>query len=59
MLNQDKKVPLVNEAGEKGREYVEKPEWVEETKREVVKKIRPDAKKMLAYMGKPRTYWKI
>tara|TARA_B100000902_G_C27241449_1_gene880191 strand:- start:415 stop:1233 length:819 start_codon:yes stop_codon:yes gene_type:complete len=59
MLNQDKKVPLVNEAGEKGREYVEKPEWVEEIKEEVVKKIRPDARKMLAYMGKPRTYWKI
>ncbi len=50
-------LPQENEAGAKGRGHVEKPEWNPKLKRRVLRIIRPDAKKMLAYMGKPSDYW--
>ena len=42
-----------------GSGYVEKPDWNSGLKRRVLRKIRPDAEKMLAYMGKPSDYWAL
>ena len=50
-------LPQENEAGAKGRGHVEKPEWNPKLRRRVLRIIRPDAKKMLAYMGKRSDYW--
>ena len=52
-------LPLENKAGAKGRGYVQKPEWSPALRGKVLRKIRPDAKKMLLHMGKPSDYWEI
>ena len=52
-------LPLENKAGAKGREYVQKPEWSPALRAKVLRKIRPDAKKMLLHMGKPSDYWEL
>ncbi len=57
MLDQNGCLPRENEAGAKGRDHVEKPEWNAELKAKVLRKIQPDAEQMLAYMGKPLNYW--
>ena len=59
LLDSDGRLPRENQAGDKGRGYVEKPEWNSRLKRRVLRKIRPDAEKMLAYMGKPSDYWAL
>ena len=59
MLDDNGCLPKENKAGTKGRDHVEIPEWNPALKKEVLHKIRPDAKKMLAYMGKPLNYWNL
>ena len=59
MLDQDGRIPQVNEAGTKGRQYVAKPKWGSKLKSKVLRRIQPDATQMLAYMGKPSNYWNL
>ena len=59
ILDQNGHLPRENEAGTKGRGHVEKPIWNTELKEKVLRKIRPDAEQMLAYMGKPLNYWDL
>ena len=59
MLDHNGHLPRENEAGAKGRDHVEKPIWNAELKEKVLRKIRPDAEQMLAYMGKPLNYWDL
>ena len=59
MLDHNGHLPRENEAGAKGRDHVEKPEWNAEIKAKVLRKIQPDAEQMLAYMGKPLNYWNL
>lgn len=51
------RLPHVNEAGQKGRAYVEPPRWPAELRSVVVKKLKPDAESFLSYIGKPPNYW--
>ena len=59
MLDQNGRLPRENEAGAKGRGHVEKPLWNPELKAQVLQRIRPDAEKMLAHMGKSKSYWNL
>ena len=59
LLGNDNSLPRENEAGAKGRGHVDKPEWDVELKEEVLNQIKPDAEKILTYMGKPLSYWKL
>ena len=59
LLDSNGQLPKENQAGEKGRGFVEKPEWSSGLKRRVLRKILPDAQKMLAYMDKPSDYWAL
>ena len=59
ILDHNGDLPRENEAGAKGRDHVEKPIWNAELKEKVLRKIRPDAEQMLAYMGKPLNYWDL
>ena len=59
MLDHNGLLPRENEAGAKGRDHVEKPEWNAELKAKVLRKIQPDAEQMLSYMGKPLNYWNL
>ena len=59
MLDKNGCLPHENEAGAKGRGHVSRPEWDEQVKTKVLKGIRPDAQKMLAFMGKSSDYWEL
>ena len=59
LLDPAGRLPRENEAGAKGRGHVEKPQWQPDLKARVLQKIRPDANKMLAHMGKPLDYWDL
>ena len=59
MLDENGCLPHENEAGAKGRGHVSRPEWDEQVKTKVLKGIRPDAQKMLAFMGKSSDYWEL
>ena len=59
LLDDDGCLPRENEAGAKGRGHVDKPVWSDGLRRRVLKKIRPDAEMMLAYMGKDKDYWDL
>ena len=59
LLNANGDLPRVNEAGDKGRVYVEKPEWNPILKWRVSRIIRHDSEQMLDYLGKPKTYWNL
>lgn len=52
-------LPRVNEAGDKGRDMVPKPEWPSGLRRRVVRLIQPDSERLLAYMKKPADYWQF
>jgi hypothetical protein len=52
-------LPRVNEAGDKGRVLVPAPSWSNRLRREVLEVVRPDAQRMLAYMGKPIDTWAL
>ena len=49
----------MNEAGDKGRVLVPAPIWTDKLRSQVLELVGPDAKKMLAYMGKPLDTWKL
>lgn len=53
------RLPVVNEAGDKGREMVAKPEWTPKLKMRVTQVIAEDSQQMLAYMNKPSHYWEL
>ena len=57
MLDDNGCLPKDNQAGEKGRGHVDVPEWPPKLKQQVIQIVRPDAIKMLQYMGKPKDYW--
>ena len=59
LLNANGDLPRVNEAGDKGRAYVEKPKWNPILKWRVSRIIRHDSEQMLDYLGKPKTYWNL
>ena len=59
LLDSNGQLPRENQAGEKGRGHVEKPQWSDGLKRRVLRRIRPDSEQMLAYMGKPIDYWEL
>ena len=59
ILESDRTLPQENIAGAKGRGHVEKPEWDPVLRKRVLKVIKPDAKKMLSYMGKSKSYWDL
>ena len=59
LLDEQGNLPRENVAGAKGRGHVERPEWNKKLKKKVIKKIKPDAHKMLAHMNKPDNYWKL
>ncbi len=50
-------LPKANEAGDKGRIWVEKPEWPPKLRKRVIDYVRPDSEKILKYMGKPLDFW--
>lgn len=58
LLLDDGRLPMVNEAGDKGRAYVEIPQWPEGMRRKIVDLLRPDAESFLGYVGKPQDYWR-
>lgn len=59
ILDSGRKLPQENIAGAKGRGHVDKPEWDPGLRRRVLRVIKPDARKMLSYMGKPKSYWDL
>ena len=59
ILESDRTLPRENIAGAKGRGHVDKPDWDPALRKRVVKVIKPDAKKMLSYMGKSKSYWDL
>ena len=59
ILDQNGRLPQVNEAGANGRGHVEKPKWGDKLKSKVLRRIKPDAEQMLAYMGKPLHHWNL
>ena len=59
LLEADGTLPRDNPAGAKGRGHVSRPQWPPLLKEQVIRQIRPDAEKMLEYMGKPRDYWTL
>jgi hypothetical protein len=56
-LLENGRLPVVNEAGDKGRILIAKPDWKPRLRKRVVSYIRPDSEKMLTYMGKPLDFW--
>ncbi|SBO44573.1 Putative sulfotransferase protein (fragment) [Cyanobium sp. NIES-981] len=59
LLNDGTTLPMVNEAGQQGRRYVEKPTWPWWMKWQISRQIRPDSELFLRYIGKPLDYWKL
>lgn len=59
ILDRDYTLPKENVAGDKGRGHVDKPEWDPALRKRVLKVVKPDARKMLSYMGKPISYWDL
>ena len=57
LLDSNGCLPRVNEAGDKGRTFVEKPSWNPILKWRVSRIVRHDSEQMLNYLGKPKTYW--
>ena len=59
LLLDNGQLPRVNEAGDKGRVLVPAPIWTDKLRSQVLELVGPDAKKMLAYMGKPSDTWDL
>jgi hypothetical protein len=59
LLNEGSQLPLVNEAGQQGRRYVEKPEWPWLMKWRVARRLKADTRQFLSYIGKPADFWKL
>ncbi|MBE9171826.1 sulfotransferase [Cyanobium sp. LEGE 06143] len=59
LLNGGTHLPLVNEAGQQGRRYVDKPEWPWLMKWRVARRLKADTRKFLGYIDKPADYWKL
>ena len=57
LLDSNGCLPRVNEAGDKGRTFVEKPSWNPILKWRVSRIVRHDSEQILNYLGKPKTYW--
>lgn len=58
LLLDDGRLPRENEAGEKGRVYVDAPSWPPGMRTKMVELLKPDAEQFLAYLGKPTDYWR-
>lgn len=58
-LLEEGQLPRVNEAGDKGRLPVDKPAWEPQAREAALKLIRPDAERMLAYLKRPSSTWKL
>jgi hypothetical protein len=59
LLNDGSHLPMVNEAGQQGRQYVEKPRWPFLLKWRVSRTVKADSRKFLLHIGKPQDYWKL
>ena len=51
------RLPRENEAGEKGRKFVDLPQGPTDMRRRMVGLVKPDAELFLSYIGKPLDYW--
>lgn len=59
VLLNDGELPRVNSAGDKGRALIPPPAWPKALRHRVLRQVAPDARRMLAYMGKPASHWQI
>jgi hypothetical protein len=59
LLNDGVSLPMVNEAGQQGRRYVDKPRWPLLMRWRVSRLLRDDTRAFLNYIGKPEGYWKL
>lgn len=50
-------LPKANEAGDKGRNLIAKPEWPPKLRQKVINYLKHDSEKILDYMGKPADFW--
>ena len=57
LLDTGERLPLVNQAGAKGRLLIEKPVWSTSLKKRVLSKVRDEADAFLAHLGKPSNFW--
>lgn len=57
LLERDGGLPVVNEAGTKGRNLVKKPQWTPVMKKKVLRQVQSEADAFLSYLGKPPNYW--
>lgn len=57
LLLDNGRLPRVNEAGEKGRAYVDVPAWPIRMRRRIVELLKPDSESFLHYIGKTPDYW--
>jgi hypothetical protein len=57
LLDDDGRLPRVNEAGQKGRSFIDVPSWPDKMRAKMVELLRPDAESFLSYIGKPSDYW--
>ncbi|MFN5195343.1 MAG: sulfotransferase family protein [Cyanobacteriota bacterium] len=53
------RLPRFNEAGDKGRAMVPAPRWTDDLRSRILRRVGPDARRMLAYMGKPASHWSL
>ena len=57
VLDSGNRLPMVNQAGTKGRQLVEKPEWPKGLKRALKQEVKPEARAFLNAIGKPAGFW--
>ena len=56
-LLEEAQLPLLNQAGAKGRKNVAAPSWSSKLKQQTIDLIRPDSERFLACTGRPSTTW--
>ncbi|MCP9927996.1 sulfotransferase [Cyanobium sp. CH-040] len=57
LLLDDGRLPRVNEAGDKGRAFVEVPDFPAKMRNKIANLLKPDAELFLDYIGKDPDYW--
>lgn len=59
LLNDGTSLPMVNEAGQQGRRFVEKPSWPWLMKWRLSRILRQDSRQFLRYIGKSPDFWRL
>ena len=52
-------LPRINEAGDKGRVMIQRPQWTPKLRKQVLNVVRPDAEKLLISINKPLNTWAL